>query len=159
MAPKEKENITPDVAGKRLQAQLDVLCPNLKVFVCNCKPLASGRPMLFRSECEHGALFYHIYNVQPFATSHLDSSPIPLYPPVLTCCSYHFQLSACAQPTPHPRGYPVNRDEMEQLCEDESQRDRLQQVCKCKSAPLEAASCRLSAYPARVILSRQDCVK
>ena len=33
MAKGEAERETPDVAGKRLQAQLDVLCPNLKVLV------------------------------------------------------------------------------------------------------------------------------
>ena len=33
MAKGDGERETPDVAGKRLQAQLDVLCPNLKVLV------------------------------------------------------------------------------------------------------------------------------
>jgi len=50
MGKGDAERETPDVAGKRLQAQLDVLCPNLKVlefthvrvFVVACVCLSVG---------------------------------------------------------------------------------------------------------------------
>ena len=36
---------------------------------------------------------------------------------------------------PHPRGYPVNREELEELCGDDAERNRLQKVRALTSAP------------------------
>ena len=51
------------------------------------------------------------------------------------------------QPAPHPRGYPVTRDELEELCVDDSERSRLKKVppasvppaCACTDVCLPAA--------------------
>jgi len=44
------------------------------------------------------------------------------------CREAHAPVFFLWQPAPHPRGYPVNRDELEELCVDDSERSRLAKV-------------------------------
>ena len=54
-------------------------------------------------------------------------------------------LCPCVQPAPHPRGFPVSRNEVEELCADEAERARLHQVPTTHpNAPLP---CCASALP------------
>ncbi len=86
----------PEVAGKRLQAKLDALCPRLQVVPAAALAAACAAARADRRQPAPSARPLHL------------------------------------QPAAHPRGYPISRDEVEQLCEDDAELSRLHQVGGCR---------------------------
>ena len=105
----DTERETPELAGKRLQEQLDALFPSLQV------------------RCFDSVNFVNV-----------DAADLHI---------------ARNQPLPHPRAYPVNREELEELCGDDAERSRLQKVCVLFLLPCIGMQC--SVGPAAALVCAQ----